>query len=311
MTSTNRQGLFEPRKNNTIDLTISSDEEDSRDKPTKITRRRPPIVNSDSDSDDSDVNIISSQRARLAVQESDSEGEEEEVRAIPKVNKPHLVARGNSEDSGEDIESSGSEEEEEEEDELEEDESSDDAFVVPDDKVEPHPNPRPASMADALAAMSFKKKPSPASVAQKEATELDSDQENALRGYGFLPTSKPKPTTTDPRSFRTSLTSKSNPTFLQPKLTAPLGIRTSNQLPASSSSSSSSAFSSNSTAFNLKAQPISVKSRLGAQIEQENARKGIPIDVPKNPPSTSFRREEKPKASKGELSLLYPDRDAF
>jgi len=309
MTSSNRQALFEPRKNNTIDLTVSSDEEDSPVEPTKPSRRRPPIVNSDSDSDDSDVNIISSQRARLAVQASDSEDQEEELRAIPKVNKPHLVTRGNSEeDSGEDIESSGSEEEEE--DELEEDESSDHSIVVPDDKVEPRPNPRPASMADALAAMSFKKKASSAPVAQEEAIELDSDQENALRGYGFLPISKPKPTTTDPRSFHTSLTSKSNPTFLKPKLTAPLAHRTSNQLPASSSSSSTN-FSSTSAAFNLKAQPISVKSRLGAQIQQENVRKGIPIDVPKNPPSTSFRREEKPKASKGELSLLYLDRYPF
>lgn len=299
-----REAYATLRGTNTIDLTLSSDEEDSPVKP-KHPKTRPPILNSDSDSDDSELDIVSSKGARVVLQESDSDDEEEEeVRVMTsnaaKLNKPRTAVKDTGDkDSGDDLDSSGSEEEE---DELEEDETSNDSFVVPDDDVGSRPKPKAASMADALAAMSFKKKPAPPPAAQKDDIDVDSDQENALRKHGFLPIPKPQHQKTDPRAIYTSLTSKPNPTFLKPTLTAPLANRMSNQLPASSSSSSS--FSSNPNAFNLKAQPISVKAKLGAQIQQENALKGIPIDVPKNPPSLSFRREETPKASKGQLSSL-------
>ncbi|GAA5832200.1 hypothetical protein JCM5353_008196 [Sporobolomyces roseus] len=294
-----REAYATPRGRNTIDLTLSSDEEDSPI--PKHSKTKPPVLNSDSDSDDSELDIVSSKGARVVLQESDSDDEEEEeVRVMSpnaaKLNKPRAAVKDCGDtDSGEDLDSSASEEKE---DELEEDKTSNDSFVVPDDDIESRLKPKPASMADALAAMSFKKKPSPPPVAQKDDIDLDSDQENALRKHGFLPISKPKPQKTDPRAFYTSLTSKPNPTFLQPKLAGPFANRMSNQLPASSFSSSSD-FSSNADAFNLKAQPISIKAKLGAQIQQENALKGIPIDVPKNPPSLSFRREETPKASKG------------
>lgn len=285
--ATSRQALAVPRGTNTIDLTLSSDEEDTKHKPHKHSRPRPPVLSDDSDSDASELDVVAPRGGRPAVVDSESE-DEEDLQIIssnaPKSAVPaRPAARARSGDESEESIGTSSSEEEEEDDEI-----SNDSFIVPDNKVESRP--KPTSMAEALASMSFKKRPSPPPVPQKHAADLDSDQENALRKHGFLPIAKPPPKPTDPRAFHSSFPSKP---FLQPKLTAPLTNRMPNQFPASSSS-----FSSNPNAFNLKAQPISVKAKLGAQIQQENASRGIPIDVPKNPPAFTARREEKPKVAK-------------
>ncbi|GAA5994617.1 hypothetical protein JCM5350_003965 [Sporobolomyces pararoseus] len=285
---TDRQKFSGHRGTSQIDLTLSSDEEDSPVKLSKSSRPRPPVLDTDSeDEGSSDLEIVPRASVRASSAESREEGDEEseEETSSTKSAEPRRADQVRIDRrEAESVDSSS--EEQEEEDEIE-----DDSVVITKESRPALATASSNSMADALASLSFKKKPSPTPVAAaSNSANLDSDQENALRKQGFLSaSSRSQPRPADPRSFYAPQpsTSTSNQMFFKPKFSST--FRTS-QNP---NPSSSSGFASNLNAFNLKPQPISIKERLGAQLKEENKSKGIPIAVPMNPPPSIVRREGK------------------
>lgn len=304
--SADRQTFSRPREASQPDeITLSSDEEESPVKVSKSSRPRPPVLDSDSEEDDSDLEVVQKSRPR-AIVASDSEAEEEEgeepTSTESSSSRGALARERLVREETENIDSSS----EEEEDAKDLDES-----VVIQQPTRPSPRPVAStsnSMADALASLSFKKKPSPTPVEPAAGSrKFDSDQENALRKQGFLSTSsKPQPKTTDPRSFYAPQPQNSHHMFFKPKF--PTTFRTSQTPNLPPPSSSANNFPSSFNAFNLKSQPISVKKRLGAQVKEENKAKGIPISVPKNPPPSIVRQEgkvaPKKKGTNGDLSIV-------
>lgn len=299
--STDRQKFVGHRGTSQIDLTLSSDEEDSPVKLSKSSRPRPPVLDTDSeDEGSSDLEILPRASVRASPAESREEGYEDsaEETSSTKSAEPRRAEQVRIDRrEAESVDSSS--EEQEEEDEIE-----DDSLVITKESRPALAAASSNSMADALASLSFKKKPSPTPVAAgSNSANLDSDQENALRKQGFLSaSSRSQPRPADPRSFYAPQpsTSTSNQMFLKPKFSST--FRTS-QNP---NPSSSSGFASNLNAFNLKPQPISIKARLGAQLKEVNKSKGIPIAVPMNPPPSIVRREGKVAPKKGE-SFAIPD----
>ncbi|GAA5961333.1 hypothetical protein JCM3765_004377 [Sporobolomyces pararoseus] len=287
--SASQQKFSGHRGTSHIDLTLSSDEEDSPVKLSKSSRPRPPVLDSDSeDGDDSELEIVPKISAR-----SSPSGIEGEISSTKSAEPRRAVQSRSVTEETNSVDSSSEEEEEQEEEDEEEDEIENDSLEV---TKEQSNQSRPAlattsgnTMADALASLSFKKKPSPTRIAAgSNSTKLDSDQENALRKQGFLSaSSKSQTRPTEPRSLPAPQPSTSNQMFFKPKFSST--FRTSqNPHP-----SSSSGFASNLNAFNPKPQPISIKERLGAQLKEENKSKGIPIAVPMNPPPSIVRREGK------------------
>ncbi|GAA6021740.1 hypothetical protein JCM11491_001399 [Sporobolomyces phaffii] len=273
-TSTSRHTFDRPRESRAIDLTLSSDEEDSPVKPPKFHKPRRPVLHSDSDDEDSDLEILTNRLAKPRALASDSEEEDEpQVSASTALKGTVRPAAVNRETTASGNRDTSSSEEEEDDDEP----SSE-------TRTAPQRDARPAlSMADALATLSFKKKPSPVPIPQTAASSaLDSDQENALRKQGFLhQPAKQQPRPNDPRAFHGSVSS------------APFRSAVKPRSPPRHAKIPYSQFANSLNAFNLKPQPISVKERIGAQIDRENKAKGVPIAVPTNPSPSIVRRQGK------------------
>lgn len=304
--STNAQALATPRSAGTIDLTFSSDEDedDSLVKPRKSFKPRRPVIDSDSDDSDSELEILQGKSTgtrsdtkdpRRVNREQDSEEE-----SLPESGPSRGPSNGRrTRDESESVGSS----DEEEQDTGKRTAEADESIVVASEQPKLDPRPRPAasgalSMSDALASMSFRKKPSASPPPQLDTrTNLDPAQANALRKQGFLSSSSSvsnqRPQPTNSRQFYPSHSSKPAPTFPKPNLPLP---SITNRVPQPSSSSG---FASSLNAFNLKPQPISVKERIGAQVQRENTARGIPIAVPTNPPLAVVCREGKIAAAKG------------
>ncbi|GAA5873659.1 hypothetical protein JCM16303_002549 [Sporobolomyces ruberrimus] len=304
--STNAQALATPRSAGTIDLTFSSDEDedDSLVKPRKSFKPRRPVIDSDSDDSDSELEILQGNSTgtrsdtkdpRRVNREQDSEEE-----SLPESGPSRGPSNGSrTRDESESVGSS----DEEEQDTGKRTAEADESIVVASEQPKLDPRPRPAasgalSMSDALASMSFRKKPSASPPPQLDTrTNLDPAQANALRKQGFLSSSSSvsnqRPQPTNSRQFYPSHSSKPAPTFPKPNLPLP---SITNRVPQPSSSSG---FASSLNAFNLKPQPISVKERIGAQVQRENTARGIPIAVPTNPPLAVVCREGKIAAAKG------------
>ncbi|GAA5927000.1 DEAD/DEAH box helicase [Sporobolomyces koalae] len=285
-----RPTILRPRETSTIDLTLSTDDEYSPVKLARTSRPRPPVLESDSDDDDdagnSDLEILSSR-----LQGSSRDGVEIGMAAtlessLPKLVEPRGSKAPRSDSSTSDDSTSSSS-----------DESEDEAPEVSKDTAVARPQPAQAppravgttsSMAEALAGLSFKKKPSPDPERPVTTTQIDSAQEAALRNQGLLPNLQRAPPPVHQGSFYTQ---RSHPPYQNSRTTFQPNVSRFQHKPFAAPSPST--FASNSNAFNLKAQPISVKGRIGAQIQHENKAKGIPISVPSNPPPSIVRREGK------------------
>lgn len=289
--SSSRSAFSQPRGPSQVDLTLSSDDEDSPVKPPKSSKPRPPVLDSDSDEGDSDVEVVPTYPERLPTAGSRGQADDASENANRVSGPRALTSKGNERDLSESDDSSSEETDEN---------SPEQSVVISEGRPSPPSAapPKATSMADALAALSFKKKPSPTppsgSGGTTEAGRLDSDQASALRKQGFLPaSSNPPPKATDPRAFYAPRPTGGNPHAFRPTYAAT--FRT-GQRPGQSHPTT---FASSLNAFNLKPQPISVKERLGAQLTEENKARGIPIAVPSNPPMSIVRREGKVAATKG------------